>query len=429
VHISNPIEKERLVYHFQKLARGDKEIFTEDLTELSPNRLKDCCAAMDIPMSGDKHEIVKAIVKAVAKEKGEAKLTATATDKPEKGKEEPATATAKVVKLKVNPVYKNLLPRPTAIEKARTKASIEEAFKGGGTLSEKMKVLSDMTVYDGHTRLEILQELKIPITENLIEIVDIPKEQVELEIMKLNVFRRHLTDLEKIASVKKYLPQVLAAAKGKADASAADKKKAEAAAKKAEAAAKKAEEKEKKAKAAEKEKAKKAAEKAKATAAKAKEAAKKAAEKAKADAKAAHTREAIANAAGVAPGQVKLEEWCKKFVPDYLTDERKKGVEIGTIYGVAYGWWKRVKAFSPELLEEVKTGKVKLEDAFFKAQTDAAPDEHIPGPLEACTLDIKALYYKGLEKKYNGDVKPDEHEADFLDRLTAKCAAYAKKNK
>lgn len=429
MHIGNPIEKERLVYHFQKLARGDKEIFTEDLTELSPNRLKDCCAAMDIPMSGDKHEVIKAIVKAVAKEKGEVKLTATATDKPEKGKEEPATATAKVVKLKVNPAYKKLVPRPSDKDRARTKASIEAAFKGGGTLSEKIKVLPDMTVYDGHTRLEILNELKIPITENLIEIVDVPKKSVEAEIVILNVNRRHLLDIEKIASVKKYLPQILTEAKGKAEASAADKKKAEAAAKKAEAAAKKAAEKEKKAKAAEKEKAKKAAEKAKAAAVKAKEAAAKAAEKAKTDAKAAHTREATANAAGVAPGQVKLVEWCEKFVPDYLKDERNKGVEIGTIYGVAYGWWKRVKAFSPELLEQVKTGKVRLEDAFFQAQTDAEPDEHVPGPLEACTLDIKALYYKGLEKKYNGDVKPDEYEADFLDRLAAKIVAYAKKNK
>ncbi len=333
-----------------------------------------------------------------------------------------------IVELQVNPKFRRFIPRPSKEDYDRTKRSIQQAIAAGEGLSERIKVrtgpaLTDpYEIIDGHTRYEILKELNIPITEDMIEILAINDDQVEMEMFRLNVTRRHMTDAAKIKLANKFLPQIKAdrqiMRKAAKEAERAAKEAAKKAAKATLRAKIKAENEERKRRIAEEKAARKEAREAE-------KAAKEAASKLK------ETRDAVAEVAGVAPGQVKLYDWCKKYVPQYLEEQINAGVEIGTIYGVAHDkWWNTVQRYSPEVLQEIRTGKKDLQTAYEEALENKPAEEHIAGPFESLVIAIKEAYFKTLTKKYGAPLegKIDEYEANFINGLDARITKYAKTN-
>lgn len=401
--------KQDIYQHFQQIAQGDEKAFAETLRKFSASKLKDATKLLGLHVAADKADTIKIIVDAVKQEDGMAagkkdkKVVKAATE----AKEPKDKVVSDVIEeittgpednpgltLKVNKRYFSMIPRPSKADKTRTLLSIKEAFESGGTLSEKIRVLSDMTIYDGHTRIECLKTLGIPVTQDLIEIVDLTDEEACLEIYKLNIARRQLSDVEKIKAIRPYLPQIKKEVKAAQKAVATERMEAK---RKAAAEGKLIKLTEKKPSKAEKEK--------------------------------TQTHLAIAKATGVSPANVKLTQWCEKWAPEYLDKEAAAGKDIGTIYGVVHDtWYNTVQKFSPDLLAKVKAKEISLEDAYAQAVSDEPETQHVPGPLETAMTKTKEKYLKVLTKKYGGDPTPDEHEADFMGYLDGQISKYFEKN-
>lgn len=408
--------RQDIFQHFNQIAQGDSVAFAETLRKLSASRLKDTTKLLGLHVAADKADTINVIVNAVREENEMAgkKVGKKATEKPKADKtpktpEEPKQAPTDNIReeftgpednpgltVKVNERYYKMIPRPSKADRARTKASIEAAFSpsGNGKLSETIKVLKDMTVYDGHTRIEILHELGIPLTNEMIEVVDLTDEQACQEIYTLNIARRQISDVEKIKAIRPYLPQIMK--KVKEAQTKVAKARMEIKRKKIEAGTP-----------------------AKLTKQK----------KTKEEKEQTQTHLAIAKATGVSPANVRLIQWAEKWCPEYLEAESKAGKDIGTIYGVAHDtWYNTVQSFSPDLLAKVKAKEIGLEAAYEQAKANKPEPQHVAGPLETAMTKTKKRYFKTLTKKYGGEPTPDEFEADFVAYLDGQISKHFEKN-
>ena len=75
--------------------------------------------------------------------------------------------------------------------------------KNPGRPSSSTLPPSDGTLIDGYTRYEILWELGIPITWDMIEIREVPDYKIRDEVFDENIARRQLPEIRKVARVVK----------------------------------------------------------------------------------------------------------------------------------------------------------------------------------------------------------------------------------
>jgi ParB-like chromosome segregation protein Spo0J len=106
-------------------------------------------------------------------------------------------------RLKLNPTYYSLVPRPSREEYETLKRDIEL----NGQL-EPIVVNKDFTVLDGHTRLGILKELRIQKAKIIVREFK-GKDEELWYVCTSNVKRRHLNTWQRITSTLKAIQQVL----------------------------------------------------------------------------------------------------------------------------------------------------------------------------------------------------------------------------
>jgi hypothetical protein len=343
----------------------------------------------------DKRETIISIVQAVIKKTEEKEEMAKSKGKKEAKKEakevapETNAVCTEAAVIKINENYKKMIPRPTKEQYSLLEKGI---LKDG--LKEKLRVLPDNTLYDGHTRYDILTKHNLPITKDMVEIHDLAPEAIEYEIFCLNVQRRHLTDLQKISKIKKFMPEIKAEIQKEKEI----KKKTEPAI------SKKKERKEGGVKLVAPEKKKD---------------------------EGAITRRKIAEKAGVSPAEVAQHTWLEKWAPGLLKEAEEKSIKTGTVYLRAQEMYKLVKEHAPEKLEEIKDKKIALEEVYEKLleTLPAEATEPKPGPFETLLTKIKDQYWKILKEKYGDDVTPDKFEVKFVNALDTLVLKYSESEK
>lgn len=387
MEIVDVTKENSLIQHFERVAQGDGDSFACDLKELSTTRLKQALKTLDLPDGADKAESIKAIVKKIKEKRMAAKeKKGPAKKAPEKKAEEKKQAKAldtTPAKIIINPKYQKMIDPPTPEQYRMIEASI---LKDG--LQTKLQLLPDRTLWDGHTRYKIMTEHKLPITEDMVEITDLTPEQVEYQIVVMNVFRRHLTDLQKISRIKKFLPQIKAEIKQEKIQKKIEKK-ADKSTKKAPAG-----------------KPGKVADR-------------------------SITRKKVAEKASVTESSVKIHDWLEKWAPKLLKEALDTGLKPSSAYDKGQQMLKLIKEHAPERLEEIREGKVDLEtvhsELLEKLPVEAT--EPKPGPFETLVTKIKDMYWAVLKKKYGDDVTPDKYEVEVINKLDALVNKYAETEK
>jgi hypothetical protein len=461
--IAQRTSQQGILAHFDRINKGDVKLFAADLREHNTRLLKDICKSLGLEWAATKPETMELIVKKVEelkdkktkpeKEKTEAKKEAAPAKKeskeekaekkvekkPEKKEVKKAEKTEekpKGIELKINPEYKKFIPAPSVDDRARIKASFEK--KGfDPTLKELLKVKPDMTILDGHTRYAIMNELFIPVTKEMLEIIDIPDTDVEEYMVMLNVDRRHLTDIEKLNRFKKFLPKF----KEELQKKRSSVKEAKISGKKLKAAPP------------------------------------------------ARTRDEIAKRVGTSGAFVKQWEHVDQYAPQLLTAPKEKvGKEIGPLHAKVDLWLKTLRLNAPETYQAVREGKQDLETSFRELQAEAVAkhleahkeeafklvepilsipcldsdtnpnfdkiregwkefdstrldelfreatetkkeEERVAGPREEVAVTIHAMFEKVIKKHNKGELKMTECEAEFYQNLEKLIEKYQKSGK
>jgi len=390
-----PTSAEKLHEHFTTEAGGNETVFVDNLKKLSPRKLKACAEAVNVTMGG-KDETISEIVKEIKGMNGATQAASPSkeekpkVEKPKKKEAEVKTPVAeekpkvvtkakgKAVTLVINEHYKKMVPRPTKEQVAIMTASIEAEG-----LHEKLVARrSDKVIIDGHSRYDILQKLGISITEDMVEYIDIPEEEVEKEVFIRNIARRQLATIDKIRWARKYLSDLLQADR-KMGAPKKDAKPAP-------------------------------------------------------SLKPKQRLEKIADVTGTSQSTITRQEWCEKYCPEILKaeEEKDKDGSIGRAWNIGKQFEKTIKAYAPELWKEVEAGTMRMNDAHVEAialkEKAKVEKAFKPGPMETVVTKMKAQYMKRLEAKYARlEVKewaPDEDEALFISDLDSAINGFHKKN-
>lgn len=406
-----------IAYYAKIVLKGDEEAFKKDLESLNLKELTEIGGVFKLPPAG-KEDLVKQIIKKTKAvenvtnktEEAPAPVETTPEPKVETPKKDRRKGKTRIL---VCDELKALFPRPSKSDLALMRSSIEQngLFTPiqvlANAIQYKGMTLEAGTVIDGHTRLDILDSLQIPLEEDRIEHVFLTEADLETRICANNLARRQLTDIQRISLVKEMMPAVIKSLK---PIPIEEKPKEEEAPVETVAPGKKP---------------------------------KKAKEAKTGSGKKKTVREQVAEMADVSDEQVKRHDFLVKYAPDLLKEQEDKGPKGKMAFAFAkaqrlYDTLKSAPPWGPELLKRCAAGEFsvtkaidmlrdeeKAAKALKKAEEVAAKKEASRKPqlvpkgsknaVIVAVTDLKTSYISLLAKKYaNEDKKKETLAGDAL---------------
>lgn len=375
------------IFELFKKFKEDRAKLTLELEHLSTQDLKEICSNWGVSIKSDKSLTLSALIRRLEKEvkKGEGKM-----------------------ELKIDQRLKELVPRPSKEDFERLTNSIRE-----NGLLEQIKALKDGTILDGYSRFQVLTDLKIPITEEMVEIIDIAPDQIDSFVYCENIARRHLSDLSKIELVKRLEAKI----KEEVKKEKTEKIKKTKAIKEGKVPPPKKEKEEKRDGKKEKPPIKKRGETA---------------------------REKVAKAAGISDSQKKQYDMVEKYAPQVLEEARKadkegKEVKVGTLYMQVkekLAWIEkmmRIHKEAKEAHERIKENPSTLYAEYEALKALNLTIEKPKGPITEALNQVVDIFWNVMLKKYKQqeikNCKLEKEESELISRITALCDRYEKDGK
>jgi hypothetical protein len=380
-----------LKYRFMEVHDQDEGAFREELLELNAQQLSSLGKIAEIEGS-EKSDLVNGIVHKVMEaakslpdmDKEEEEMQKKKAGKvPPKRVANPAPAVPANKQPYIDPEIKAIMVRPNSEQYQSLKKSIKK--KG---LLGTIEVLPDGRIIDGHTRFDIMTELKMPIPEDKIRVLDLSPDEISDYIMNLNVERRHLTDLQRLEYIAKMRPEELK----KIDKEEKEKRLAKISETRA------IIKKEGKGEAPKKEGKG--------------EAPKKEVPKIT---KGGGALSRKAGLAGVSVAQQKQYEYVKRYAPRLLEEQIKKlgdKARVGTIWSQVDGWMKYVKERDPESHKLVLKGELDLEQLYTKLFNIHGP-VIVLGPVAKALSEVEEKWLDFMKEKYGAEGNFDGHDKKF----------------
>jgi ParB-like chromosome segregation protein Spo0J len=215
--------KKNLQLFFQRVCKEDRMSLFDSLRSCTVKELEKACKTLSILGMSKKSKAIMAekITEVItngkdktSKTKAKDKSNGTRTETDNSDMEEPNAPSSSgddpkwdspsfgKIRIKIDPEIKNKIPEPSAKQFQLVKKAIEKY----GLRNKKFTILEDGTLVDGHTRYRIIQELQLDVPDIEFEVIE--KKDIDQVITSLNVARRHLSAIEKIALVQPLLDEL-----------------------------------------------------------------------------------------------------------------------------------------------------------------------------------------------------------------------------